>query len=84
MTRIYRETATIKADQFDGSESVELPVIPKQVANFIELYKENYTLADLLMDSVNCLIPIETRWVNRHRDETVRAWLDGYQLEDGK
>jgi len=143
MIKVYHKTATIKAEQFDGSNEMvekynitppmpldpdytintlegdmvlgvgdwiatsvkgehwaiadevfkqtyaELPVIPKYVACWIEkvkspqyVYSGVFTLLDISLKGM----PNDVEhWLNKstaNGDVLVRAWLDGYQVED--
>ena len=148
MIKIYRKTATIKAEQFDGSNEMinkyhieiddayscpfrletlegwlgvnihdwiatgvngehwsiaddvfkktyaELPVIPKNVANYLtDCKRANTTIGtslsgnivlfgharshDMIHDILSWLCP------SYNQDLFARAWLDGYQVEEG-
>lgn len=132
MIKVYRKMATIKAEQFDGSNEMinkyevidvgtmlgnhhspklyltgsgkldvgdwiatgingehwpisddifqktyaELPVIPKVYADTIEEFKANHYPLSGMFD--------EWDWRYDEQELIVRAWLDGYQVEEEK
>ena len=133
MIKVYRNTATIKAEQFDGSEEMVdkyhvilngweyinagdwiatgangehwgiandifkktyagLPVIPKVVADWIDKCKHNGIAIASAMDEDK--FPKEVAYYFRTyytrdqwieiQDTFVRAWLDGYTVEEDK
>lgn len=140
MIKIYRKTATIKAEQFDGSDDMvkkynitqpmpldpdytintlegdmvlgvgdwiatgvngenwailddvfkktyaELPVIPKYVADYIDMLKNS---TDVVTAGIGALEymwgEIELiNWIDENGDIFARAWLDGYVVEGEK
>lgn len=104
MTKVYRKTATIKAEQFDGmwiatgedgdhwiikddvlkNTYSELPVIPKYVAEYIDMLKNNTDVIQAGIDAIEYSKgSIElTAWIEENGDTFARAWLDGFQTED--
>ena len=138
MIKIYRTTATIKAERFDGSDEMikkypielddtsvypfrfftpagwlgvnihdwiftgtdgeywaiaddvfkktyaELPVIPKYVADYIDMLKNN---SDVIQASIGAIeygwgsVELST-WIYENGNTFARAWLDGFQLEE--
>jgi hypothetical protein len=86
-TGIDGERWPIRKDIFERMYE-ELPVIPKDVAKYIrELKKYHRTLTNVLGQVENLMImrtmpsgPLA--WVMSNQDTFVRAWLDGYQVEE--
>ena len=62
----------------------ELPVIPKYVADYIDMLKNN---SDVINASIGAIeygwgsVKLTT-WLNENGDTFARAWLDGYQIEE--
>lgn len=138
MTKIYRKTGTIKAEQFDNSREMaekyhveydgasyilpfrietpkgwleikvgdwilvddddeywpiaedvfnktyaELPVIPKYVAEYIDIEKSRSDVIQAGIDAIEYSKgSIElTTWIEENGDTFARAWLDGFQTE---
>ncbi len=132
MIKVYRKTATIKAEQFDGTKQsadqlglfkyrggwyletlegsmlvsngywiatgvngehlaiaddvfkktyAELPVIPKEVAGYLEIVRQEETLFGVL-DEALAGVSDFSLWIAENQDDFARAWLDGYQVEE--
>ena len=62
----------------------ELPVIPKYVADYIDMLKNN---SDVINASIGAIeygwgsVKLTT-WLDENGDTFARAWLDGYQIEE--
>ncbi|AYJ39237.1 DUF1642 domain-containing protein [Lactiplantibacillus paraplantarum] len=136
MIKVYRKTATIKAEQFDGSDEMvdkyelidagtmlgthhspevyltgsgklcvgdwiatdidgerwliadaifkqtyaELPVIPKEVAGYLEIVRQEETLFGVLDEALAGVSDLSL-WIAENQDDFARAWLDGYVVE---
>lgn len=137
MIKVYRKTATIKAEQFDGSDEMrekyhiaidsgwvvpyrintlegwvgvqinswiatgvngerwpiaddvfkksyaELPAIPKEVAEYLEIVRQEETLFGALDEALAGVSDLSL-WIAENQDDFARAWLDGYQVEEDK
>ena len=74
------------ADDVFKKTYAELPVIPKYVADYIDMLKNN---SDVVTASIGALEygwgEIELiNWIDENGDTFARAWLDGYQTEEDK
>ncbi|ANO58008.1 hypothetical protein LVP1_g079 [Lactobacillus phage P1] len=135
MIKVYRKTATIKAEQFDNSREMakkyhveydgayilpfrietkngwlgmkvgdwiltdtdgkhwpiaddvfkktydELPVIPKEVADYLEVVRQEETLFGVLDEALAGVSDLSL-WIAENQDNFARAWLDGYTVEE--
>lgn len=79
------------ADDIFQKTYAELPVIPKAVAEYISAAKNKEvdieevnivraTLAAVDYEQANWIV---VDWLQKHGDDFARAWLDGYQVEEG-
>ncbi|MGH1585911.1 DUF1642 domain-containing protein [Lactiplantibacillus plantarum] len=141
MIKVYRKTATIKAERFDNSREMaekyhveydgayilpfrietpngwlgikvgdwvatgvngehwpidddvfkktyaDLPVVPKDVADYIKHYKNpiNLSFHSALYEAFDNLFSASRdveHWINHNSDIFARAWLDGYVVEE--
>ncbi|KRM54801.1 hypothetical protein FC18_GL002218 [Lacticaseibacillus sharpeae JCM 1186 = DSM 20505] len=70
----------------------ELPVIPQKVADYIQKAKAGtwgiidcyYHVADNVTACGLDGVRDWERWIVDHQDTFARAWLDGYQIEEGQ
>jgi hypothetical protein len=72
------------ADDVFKKTYAELPVIPKYVADYIDMLKNS---TDVVTASIGALEygwgEIELiNWIDENGDTFARAWLDGYQIEE--
>ncbi|MBT1137689.1 MULTISPECIES: DUF1642 domain-containing protein [Lactiplantibacillus] len=138
MIKVYRKTATIKAEQFDGRDEMivkygiekersvypdggfnyfipptrnkrvstldwiiidangavsvlgdddfkqqyaELPVIPKEVAEYLEIVRQEETLFGALDEALAGVSDLSL-WIAENQDDFARAWLGGYTVEE--
>lgn len=61
----------------------ELPVIPKEVAGYLEIVRQEETLFGAL-DGALAGVSDLSLWIAENQDDFARAWLDGYQVEEDK
>jgi hypothetical protein len=72
------------ADDVFKKTYAELPVIPKYVADYIDMLKNN---SDVINASIGAIeygwgsVKLTT-WLDENGDTFARAWLDGYQIEE--
>ena len=64
----------------------ELPVIPKYVAEYVELAKSDVTLMRV-MELANTRYELprwekEYDWISANYEDFARAWLSGYEVEE--
>ena len=71
------------ADDVFKQTYAELPVIPKMVADYIELTQSKVTLFDA-MDVILSGYGTLPDWVSSNQDIFARAFINGYQVEDHK
>lgn len=74
------------ADDIFKKTYVELPVIPKYVADYIDMLKNN---SDVIQVSIGAIEYIWgsvelSNWIDENGDTFARAWLDGYVVEGNK
>lgn len=72
------------ADDIFKKTYVELPVIPKYVADYIDMLKNN---SDVIQASIGAIEYIWgsvelSNWIDENGDTFARAWLDGYTVEE--
>lgn len=83
-TGVNGEHWAISDDVFKKTYA-ELPVIPKYVADYIDMLKNN---SDVINASIGAIeygwgsVKLTT-WLDENGDTFARAWLDGYQIEEG-
>ena len=83
-TGVNGEHWSISDDVFKKTYA-ELPVIPKYVADYINMLKNN---SDVINASIGAIeygwgsVKLTT-WLDENGDTFARAWLDGYQIEEG-
>lgn len=82
-TGVNGENWAISDDVFKKTYA-ELPVIPKYVADYIDMLKNS---TDVVTASIGALEygwgKIELiNWIDENGDTFARAWLDGYQIEE--
>jgi hypothetical protein len=82
-TGVNGENWAISDDVFKKTYA-ELPVIPKYVADYIDMLKNS---TDVVTASIGALEygwgEIELiNWIDENGDTFARAWLDGYQIEE--
>ena len=72
------------ADDVFKKTYADLPVIPKYVADYIDMLKNN---SDVIQASIGAIeygwgsVDLTT-WIDENGDTFARAWLDGYQVEE--
>lgn len=82
-TGVNGEHWAISDDVFKKTYA-ELPVIPKYVADYIDMLKNN---SDVINASIGAIeygwgsVKLTT-WLDENGDTFARAWLDGYQIEE--
>ena len=77
--------------EYDDALPDNLPVIPDYVAEYIDMAKNGKTRlhnTDVIQASIDVMEygggSIElTTWLDENGDTFARAWLDGYQVEEG-
>lgn len=84
-TGVNGENWAISDDVFKKTYA-ELPVIPKYVADYIDMLKNN---SDVINASIGAIeygwgsVKLTT-WLDENGDTFARAWLDGYVVEEEK
>lgn len=72
-------------DRFAKAAPFELPVIPQQIAFIIEKEKGLGRSMYEAMRDIQSPVNDVAWWVMSNSDDTfARAWLDGYQIEEGR
>ena len=72
------------ADSVFKKTYAELPVIPKYVADYIDMLKNSTDVVTAGIGALEygwCEIEL-INWIDENGDAFARAWLDGYQVED--
>ncbi|UKM63016.1 hypothetical protein [Levilactobacillus phage ENFP1] len=124
MIKTYHKTATIKAEQFDGSREMakrygelllrigdwiateengehwpidneifqktymELPAIPKGVAEYIESAKQDEEVTNVIIAAMGAIEfdqsnIVVSEWIQDNGDDFAQAWLTGYTTMEG-
>jgi hypothetical protein len=80
---IVNEADEIKvmADDVFKKTYAELPVIPKKIADFIELANAGEASAS---EGLSLMTGNSADWLRNHSKDFARAWLDGYTVEEDK
>ncbi|MPQ18671.1 DUF1642 domain-containing protein [Lactobacillus pentosus] len=69
------------ADDVFKQTYAELPVIPKKIADFIELANTGEASAS---EALSLMTGNSADWLRNHTKDFARAWLDGYTVEEDK
>ncbi|WP_426291053.1 DUF1642 domain-containing protein [Lactiplantibacillus plantarum] len=71
-------------NEYDAALPDNLPVIPKYVAEYIDVEKDNTDVIQAGIDAIEYSKgSIElTTWIEENGDTFARAWLDGYTVEE--
>jgi len=80
-------------DRYDAALPDDLPVIPKEVGEYIKRQKDDLLTEQLfvifltIQHNINTDNPPDLKaenWIIDHSDTFARAWLDGYVVEEEK
>ena len=80
---IMRDTAIHIINQIDEPQKV---VIPKFVAEWMKKYRHAHTLLKVLNSAENGqIVPSAVNdWILDNQYEFIKAWIDGYEIEQEK
>lgn len=71
------------ADAIFKQTYAELPVIPKEVAGYLEIVRQEETLFGVLDEALAGVSDLSL-WIAENQDDFARAWINGYTVEADK